>query len=292
MNQPQAGILLPLPANARYLSFDLNDREHIAVCLRALCDVADGENTVVGFGNAVAAALGVEIPGLKSFPLITAPGLSIERGAEAVWIWLRGNDRGELLHRSRRITRMLSPAFALKDIRDAFKHDSGRDLSGYEDGTENPTDDDAIAAAIVPDAQPLAGSSFVATQRWVHQFDRFEAMSRSEQDNTVGRRLSDNEELSEAPESAHVKRTAQESFTPEAFVVRRSMPWAEGNEGGLMFVAFGHTFAAFEAQLNRMVGKEDGIVDALFKFTQPVSGAYFWCPAMCAGKLDLTPLGF
>lgn len=291
MNQPQPGILLPLPANARFLSFDLNDRGDIEKCLRALRELADGENTVVGFGSALAAALNVDIPGLTPFPLITAPGLSIERGAEAVWIWLRGTDRGELLHRSRRITNALSPAFALRDLRDAFKHNDGRDLSGYEDGTENPTDDDAIAAAIVPDAQPLAGSSFVATQRWVHQFDRFEAMSRTEQDNTVGRRQSDNEELGEAPESAHVKRTAQESFTPEAFVVRRSMPWADGNEGGLMFVAFGHAFTAFEAQLKRMVGQEDGIVDALFKFTQPASGAYFWCPAMCAGQLDFSPLG-
>ena len=68
------------------------------------------------------------------------------------------------------------------------------------------------------------------------------------------------------------------------------MPWAEGNNGGLMFVAFGATFYAFEAQLQRMVGADDGIVDAIFKFTQPVSGAYFWCPALKNGKLDLTPL--
>jgi putative iron-dependent peroxidase len=50
-------------------------------------------------------------------------------------------------------------------------------------------------------------------------------MSTTEQDHAVGRRRSDNEELDDAPESAHVKRTAQESFEPEAFVVRRSMPW-------------------------------------------------------------------
>ena len=289
---PQPGILLPLPTNARYLSFDVANPTAIAGCLRALRDLADGENAVVGFGSPLAATLGADIAGLKRFPLITAPGLSIESAPEAVWIWLRGDDRGEILHRSRRITRALEPGFVLKELWDAFKHDNGRDLSGYEDGTENPLDDEAVAAAIVGDDQPaIAGSSFVAAQRWVHRFDRFDAMPRDEQDNTVGRRRSDNEELDDAPESAHVKRTAQESFTPEAFVVRRSMPWADGNEGGLMFVAFGHSFAAFEAQLNRMVGNEDGIVDALFKFTQPVSGAYFWCPAMKDGKLDLTPLG-
>jgi len=290
MHEPQPGILLPLPAHARYLSFDLTDPASARPCLSALRELADGENTVVGFGLALTTALDADIHGLKRFPLITAPGLSIGSAPEAVWIWLRGDDRGELLHRSRRITQALSPAFELKDIGDAFKHDNGRDLSGYEDGTENPTDDDAIAAAIVDDSTALACSSFVATQRWVHRFDRFNAMPRDEQDNSIGRRRSDNEELEEAPESAHVKRTAQESFAPEAFVLRRSMPWADGNEGGLMFVAFGHSFAAFEAQLNRMVGNEDGIVDALFKFTQPVSGAYYWCPAMKDGKLDLTQL--
>lgn len=290
MNEPQPGILLPLPTNARYLSFDLVDPARARSCLSALRELADGENTVVGFGLALTAALDADIHGLKRFPLITAPGLSIDSAPEAVWIWLRGDDRGELLHRSRRITQALSPAFELKDICDAFKHDNGRDLSGYEDGTENPVEEEAFTAAIVGGASALAGSSFVAVQRWVHRFDRFEAMSSNEQDNTVGRRRADNEELDDAPESAHVKRTAQESFTPEAFVVRRSMPWADGNEGGLMFVAFGHSFSAFEAQLNRMVGNEDGIVDALFKFTQPVSGAYFWCPPMKDGKLDLTQL--
>jgi putative iron-dependent peroxidase len=39
-----------------------------------------------------------------------------------------------------------------------------------------------------------------------------------------------------------------------------------------------------------MVGAEDGIVDALFKFTQPVTGCYFWCPPSRRGRLDLSAL--
>ena len=88
-----------------------------------------------------------------------------------------------------------------------------------------------------------------------------------------------------------VKRTAQESFTPEAFVLRRSMPWAEGNRGGLVFTAFGHSFSAYEALLGRMCGAEDGIVDALFTFSEPETGAYFWCPPMHQGRLDLRAVG-
>jgi putative iron-dependent peroxidase len=40
-----------------------------------------------------------------------------------------------------------------------------------------------------------------------------------------------------------------------------------------------------------MVGAEDGVTDALFKFTRPVSGSYLWCPPMRKGKLDLRALG-
>jgi putative iron-dependent peroxidase len=116
-------------------------------------------------------------------------------------------------------------------------------------------------------------------------------MRPDEQDFAVGRRRSDNEELEDAPESSHVKRTAQESFEPEAFVLRRSMPWAMSNKAGLMFVAFGRSFDAFEAQMRRMAGLDDGIVDAMFRISKPVSGAYFWCPPMRDGKLDLRLLG-
>jgi putative iron-dependent peroxidase len=115
-------------------------------------------------------------------------------------------------------------------------------------------------------------------------------MPAKEQDHCIGRRRSDNKELDDAPEYAHVKRTAQESFDPEAFVVRRSMPWVEGKDCGLLFTAFGATFDAFEAQFRRMLGVEDGIADALFKFTRPLTGAYFWCPPVKGKKLDLSAL--
>ncbi len=168
----------------------------------------------------------------------------------------------------------------------------GRDLTGYEDGTENPKGEHAAAAALVSGGEDwLEASSYVAVQQWVHDMGLFEGMSPQEQDHSVGRRRRDNQELADAPPSAHVKRTAQESFSPPAFVLRRSMPWADSTRAGLMFVAFGASLAPFAAQLRRMVGAEDGIADALFKFTRPVTGAYFWCPPLRDGRLDLHLLG-
>ncbi|MFA2535899.1 peroxidase, partial [Pseudomonas chlororaphis subsp. aurantiaca] len=116
------------------------------------------------------------------------------------------------------------------------------------------------------------------------------ALHQDERDYIIGRRLSDNEELDDAPDSAHVKRTAQESFTPEAFMVRRSMPWIEGDRGGLMFLAFGHSLHAFEVQLRRMSGLEDGIVDGLYRMSRPITGGYYWCPPLQDGRLDLRAL--
>jgi porphyrinogen peroxidase len=137
----------------------------------------------------------------------------------------------------------------------------------------------------------MDGSSFVAVQQWSHDFNAFDAMNEKEQDDAIGRHVKDNEEFDEAPESAHVKRSAQEQFDPEAFMLRRSMPWVDGMDSGLMFVAFGHSFHAFETIMDHMIGKNDNIVDALFEFSKPINGAYLWCPPVKNGKLDLSITG-
>jgi porphyrinogen peroxidase len=290
VSAPQSGILQAVPTHGRYLTFALRAAGDAAGAVRALAPQVDGAAVVAGFGEPTVSALGKSIPGLRPFPRIAAHGVDVPSTLGAVWVWLRGDDPGALFHRSRAVEAALAPGFDLLQAVDAFRFNGGRDLTGYEDGTENPKDEAAGAAAIVGEG-PLAGSSFVAVQQWRHSFSAFERMSRSEQDASVGRERDSNAELSDAPPSAHVKRTAQESFTPEAFVLRRSMPWNAGMESGLMFVAFGHSLDAFEAQLRRMSGLEDGVTDALFRFTQPVTGAYYWCPALRHGQLDLAPLG-
>ncbi len=297
MDTAQPGILLPVPECCRYLTFGLAPGADPGEGLRRLQDHDLGEGIVVGLGQSLVSAMGGSVDGLRPFPTLVGPGVDIPATPAALWIWLRGEDRGKLVHVSNELKRLLGPAFRLDEVLDGFKHDEspegrGRDLTGYEDGTENPEEEEALDAGIVMDTgSSLDGSSFVATQRWVHELSAFGSMAAGERDNVIGRRVSDNEELEDAPESAHVKRTAQEDFEPEAFVVRRSMPWAEGGEEGLEFVAFGRSLDAFEAQLIRMSGIEDGIVDALFRFSRPVTGGYFWCPPTEGGKLNLTAIG-
>ena len=292
MPSHQPGILSALPPAARHLSFRLAPDAKPGPALTRLKALVDGDSVVAGLGQAVVAALGASVPGLRHAQSLVGPGISVPATPLDLWLWLRGHDRGALLQRGRALAKALAGDFILESVTDCFFYDTGRDLTGYEDGTENPKGDAALDAAFVSQgAAGMQGSSFVAVQLWQHDLSHFEATSSSERDLIIGRRRADNEEISDAPASAHVKRTAQESFEPAAFMLRRSMPWSAGLTEGLVFVAFGRSFDAFEAQLQRMVGLEDGITDALFQFTRPLTSSYFWCPPLHKGALDLTAMG-
>ncbi|MDB5807626.1 MAG: peroxidase [Betaproteobacteria bacterium] len=294
MSTAQPGILAePVPAG-RYLSFTLTsigDTE-LKQTLARLAEAADGDHLVLGIGRSLAQRLNAEVPGLRTMPSYVGRGIDTPSTPAALLLWLRGTDLGEITGRARKLEALLKPAFRVMHRLDGFRHDGGRDLTGYEDGTENPHDNHATGVVCVTgQGAAMEGSTFLAIQQWEHDFECFEAFDADTRDNIIGRRQSDNEELEDAPESAHVKRTAQESFEPEAFMLRRSLPWIEGNRGGLMFSSFCNTLNAFEAQMDRMTGAEDGIADGLFQFSRVLTGAYFWCPGMRGGKLNLDLLG-
>jgi len=288
----QTAIFEPVPAHARHLLFDLNPSAYPRAVLQALAAACDGRSAMLGVGVTIAQALGVAVAGLRGFPLLPDARPAIPATQHALWLWLRGDEPGDLLRRGHALQHLIAPAFTLAQAIDSFRHQDSRDLTGYEDGTENPKDAAAVEAAVVQgQGAGLDGSSFAAVQQWLHDFPTFDAMPRAEQDACLGRCRDDNEELADAPASAHVKRTAQEDFDPEAFVVRRSMPWAAGADAGLVFLAFGKSFDAFEAQLRRMTGHDDGISDALFRFTRPLTSGYYWCPPMTGNAVDLSALG-
>jgi putative iron-dependent peroxidase len=175
---------------------------------------------------------------------------------------------------------------------DAFGYRGGRDLSGFVDGTENPKGEDAVRAAIIAGrGAGLDGGSFVAVQRWVHDLDVVDRMTAAAASDAVGRDRETDVELEGAPVSAHVKRTAQESFDPPAHILRRSMPYGGIREHGLNFVAFGESLDRFERQLRRMAGRDDGVTDGILAFTRAVSGGYYFCPPLRQGRCDLSALG-
>jgi len=286
MSRPQRAVLEPVPKIARYLELDLLPGADARAVAR-LGDVAAPERTVLGIGEPLALALGARVEGLRAFPCVAGVGCAFPSTQRALWVFLASDDATDLHDRARALRDLLADAFVVRDEVPCFRYREGRDLSGFEDGTENPKGDLATQAAIRPD-----GSTFVAVQRWVHDLDALAKMTPAARSALVGRDLASNEELAGAPPSAHVKRAAQESFDPPAFMVRRSMPWGGVADNGLYFVAYGESLDRFERVLRRMSGADDGIADGLLRFSRAVTGGYYWCPPVDArGRLDTSALG-
>lgn len=163
-----------------------------------------------------------------------------------------------------------------------FKHLGGRDLTGFVDGTENPTGDERSEVALVADDSRFAGGSFVSIQRYVHNLPRWDALPVPEQEQVVGRTKDDDEELDDdvKPASAHIARVVIEEDGEELEVLRHSLPYGSTAENGLYFVAYCSTPGPFRRMLERMVLRdEDGYYDRLLDFTRAVTGASFFTPS-------------
>ncbi|MFL6248104.1 MAG: Dyp-type peroxidase [Thermoanaerobaculia bacterium] len=282
----QPSILAERPAVGRTLAFRVAPETDLVKALRRVRDGFSIECGVIGIGEPVVMALGKKVPGLRTFPAMSGPACSVPSTQEALCFLLRGDDRGEVFDLTQQIVELVGDAFLLVDSNDTFKYHDGRDLTRFEDGTENPKGRKAVHAALRED-----GSSFVAVQRWVHDLARFRGFDEEKRELLIGRRAESNEEIEDAPAYAHVKRSEQESFDPPAFMVRRSMPWASATQEGLEFIAFVESLDRFEIMMRRMAGLDDGIVDGLFTFSRPVTGGYYWCPPVAKKKLDLGLLG-
>ncbi|MGY5449931.1 Dyp-type peroxidase [Agarivorans sp. MS3-6] len=285
--QPQ--ILKPVSSYACFLRFSLVDNQQLASCIQAFSALYSCQDSLVGFGAPLIAQLGKTIPEFKSANSIVGVNRTSPANQDDLWLRLSGGDPGQVMLRVQQWLDVLCPTFSINEQLDGFCHQGGKDLTGYEDGTENPEDNAESVVSLMGD-KGMAGSSMLAVQKWQHQLKHFNMLPSKHQDNIIGRRKSDNVEFAESPPSAHVRRTAQESFTPEAFMLRRSLPWVKDQQCGLNFVCFANSLYPFEAQLKRMLGCEDGIEDGLFEFSRPLSTAYYWCPPVNGEQLDLSYL--
>ena len=67
----------------------------------------------------------------------------------------------------------------------------------------------------------------------------------------------------------------------ELEIFRRSVPYGTVEEIGLFFIAFSADISRYERMLARMFGTtDDGLSDHLMAFTTPVSGSFYFAPAV------------
>ena len=151
-----------------------------------------------------------------------------------------------------------------------------RDLTGFEDGTENPTLAEATTAVIVAGGSPGEGGSVLLLQQWAHDAARWELLPIEEQEQAMGRRKVSGEELDPKPATSHVASTDQDRFGK---VFRRNIGYGTLAEHGTIFVGFSRDRDRLDAMLESMVAKGGGDRDRLTDFTHAITGAYYFVPS-------------
>lgn len=164
-----------------------------------------------------------------------------------------------------------------------FRWVEDRDLSGFVDGTENPTGDDVRRGVAVINDGVDAGGSYVFVQRWEHNLKQLNRMSVPDQEMMIGRTKQDNEEIDgdARPVTSHLTRVDLKENGKGLKIVRQSLPYGTASGiHGLYFCAYCAMLHNIEQQLLSMFGDLDGKRDAMLRFTKPVTGGYYFAPSL------------
>ncbi len=134
----------------------------------------------------------------------------------------------------------LAPVAQLATEVAGWTYKESRDLTGFIDGTENPSLAEAPEVALIPNGSPGAGGSVVLIQQWLHDAAAFDALPIAEQEKIIGRTKQTSIELDEEVRGAqsHVSRTVIEEHGVELHIFRRNTPFGTATEHGTMFIGF------------------------------------------------------
>ena len=182
----------------------------------------------------------------------------------------------------RTLRRRTSAIAAVKDLASvaeetsswAYRHD--RDLTGFIDGSENPSLIDASDVALIPEGNPGEGGTILLLQKWKHDTTAWESLPVNQQEQVMGRRKLDSVELDDKPSDSHVASTDQDQYGK---IFRRNMPYGTVTDHGTMFVGFSADQRRLSTMLESMAGLRTGVRDALTRYTRPISGAYYFVPS-------------
>ncbi len=183
-----------------------------------------------------------------------------------------------------RLRNQLGDTVEVMDEVHGFRYLDSRDLTGFIDGTENPKGKERAPVASISAEDPaFAGGSYVFTQRYVHNLQKWATLARQEREKVISRRKPDSKELSDKakPPTAHISRVVIEEHGAELEIVRHSFPYGTVSESGLFFIAYSKTLDTPEKMLSRMMGTTgDDLHDHLMDYTWAVSGATFFAPSL------------
>lgn len=286
----QAGIFgLGAPEHS-YLELDLRGGASAVDLVKAVAGLAGplstggGVNLVIGFrpelwAEVVDTGLPAGVTGFNA-PIVGVDGFQMPATQHDAWLWIAGSDRTTVYTNAREVLAAVADVAVVATETGGWVYAHNRDLTGFVDGTENPSLLDAPGVALVADG-PGAGGSVLLFQRWTHATAGWEALPVAEQEKVIGRTKPDSVELAEdvMPATSHVSRNVVEEDGAELKIFRRNVAYGTATDHGTMFVGFAAQQRILDLMLRRMAGATaDGLRDALTLYTTPVSGAYYFIP--------------
>jgi putative iron-dependent peroxidase len=282
----QSGIFALGTASHAYLEFDARPRESAAELVTAVASLREprttmnGVNLVAGFRPELWRDLVPdEAPaGVEGFnrDLVGPDGYTMPATQHDAVLWLSGSEYDVIFDTAREAIGALEAVASVAEESSSWPYRHDRDLTGFIDGSENPTLIDAPELVAIPDGSPGAGGTILLLQKWSHDATAWESLPVGRQEQVIGRTKDESVELDDKPPESHVARTDQDQFGK---IFRRNMPYGTVVDHGTMFVGFSVEQRPLAAMLENMIGLTDGIRDALTLYTQALTGAYYFVPS-------------
>ena len=285
MASPQPGIFALGTASHAYLELDATDETAALVAavasLREPRTTMGGVNLVAGFRPelwrelrpedtpADAAGFTADLAGVDGFVMPATQHDAV--------LWISGGSYDVVFDTARAAIAALGGLATVGEETSSWSYHHDLDLTGFIDGTENPTLVEALQVVAVPEGSPGAGASVLLLQKWQHDATVWESLGVERQEAVIGRTKADSVELDPRPEDSHVARTDQDTF---GTILRRNMAYGTVSDHGTMFVGFAAAREPLQTMLESMAGLTNGARDALTLYTQPVTGAYYVIPSI------------
>jgi putative iron-dependent peroxidase len=287
MRHAQPGIFALGTASHAYLEFDASDAGRRTELVRAIASMREprttmgGVNLVAGFRPELWRELAPhDVPAaLTGFnaDLTGSDGFVMPATQHDAVLWLSGSAYDVIFEVSRGAIAELAGMATVAEETSSWPYRHDRDLTGFIDGTENPTLVDAPELAVIGENKNGAGGTILLLQKWAHDATAWESLSEAEQEQVIGRRKLDSVELEDKPDDSHVASTDQDRLGK---IFRRNMPYGTVTSHGTMFVGFSADQHPLQAMLESMAGLGGRPRDALTKYTRPLTGSYYFIPAI------------
>jgi len=289
MDAPQAGIFALGTASHAYLEFDVGSGTEAADLVSTVAGLREprttmgGVNLVAGFRPEVWRHVRPDDApeGLAGFnqDLAGQGGFVMPATQHDAVLWLSGSAYDVIFDTARQAIGALAAVATVAEETSSWPYQHDRDLTGFIDGTENPSLIDAPDVALIPEGRSGAGGTILLLQKWVHDAKAWESLPVDGQERVIGRTKQDSLELEDRPNDSHAAATDQDRFGK---IFRRNMPYGTVTDHGTMFVGFSSDQRPLAAMLESMAGGIDGTPDALTRYSRPLTGAYYFVPSIAA----------